>query len=225
MPPTYYPQQPTCQIRNAWVLYDTFLGRREDGFFVEVGAFDGVTYSNTWGLAERGWQGLLIEPVPAFAAAARAAHAGHPRVEVVQTAIGAESGTVDLALAEAFTSAEQAFVDLWEAWSHRRQAGKVRVPVRTLDEVLDADAATREIDVLVVDVEGREAEVMAGFSWTTWPKLILLELPDLNASGLYRAHAALAVRDDLLDRGYSVAYKDEVNTVFVRADVWERAWR
>ena len=40
------------------------IGRR-DGFFVEAGANDGFTQSNTYAL-ERflGWTGLLIEPVP-----------------------------------------------------------------------------------------------------------------------------------------------------------------
>ena len=67
---TFYPQQPTCQISNMWLIFETFFGQRTEGLFVEVGAFDGVLYSNTWGLAARGWRGLLIEPVPEFAAVA-----------------------------------------------------------------------------------------------------------------------------------------------------------
>ena len=51
----YYAQQPSCQIPYLHHLYSRFLGDRADGVFVEVGAYDGVFVSNTWGLAERGW--------------------------------------------------------------------------------------------------------------------------------------------------------------------------
>ncbi len=34
------------------------------GRFLDVGAYDGVTYSNTRALAERGWRGVLVEPDP-----------------------------------------------------------------------------------------------------------------------------------------------------------------
>lgn len=221
---TFYPQQPSCQIRNAWVLFETFLGQRTDGLFVEVGAYDGVSYSNTWGLATRGWRGLLIEPVPEYAAAAREAHSAHPGVTVVQCAIGAEDGVLELTTAGPFTSAVPGMIDEWESRSWRSRGEKVSVPMRTLDDVLAEFVPGMEIDVLVVDVEGHEVDVMAGFSWPTQPRLMFLELPDLHPSAWQRASSAVTVRDDLLSRGYQVAYKDVTNTVFVRPDVWERGW-
>jgi hypothetical protein len=39
----------------------------DKGFFVEVGAFDPVDFSQTWMLEQRGWDGLLVEPIPAQA--------------------------------------------------------------------------------------------------------------------------------------------------------------
>lgn len=36
------------------------------GKFMELGAFDGVTFSNTYCLLERGWRGVLVEPSPTF---------------------------------------------------------------------------------------------------------------------------------------------------------------
>lgn len=48
------------------------------GFFVEAGANDGYTQSNTYWL-ERfcGWEGILIEPIPALAKHARGCDAAH----------------------------------------------------------------------------------------------------------------------------------------------------
>lgn len=60
-PPTpiarYYPQQPSCQLGHLWLLLSRYLGERTHGTFVEIGGYDGLTFSNTWGLAARGWHG------------------------------------------------------------------------------------------------------------------------------------------------------------------------
>ena len=55
----------TCQIPGLDAIYDQYFGDKI-GSFVEVGAFDGMTYSNTWHLANRGWYGVYIEAHPDF---------------------------------------------------------------------------------------------------------------------------------------------------------------
>lgn len=34
------------------------------GTFIDIGANDGITISNTWALAQSGWTGVLVEPAP-----------------------------------------------------------------------------------------------------------------------------------------------------------------
>jgi hypothetical protein len=63
----FYLQQPPCQILHLDTLFTKFLGARDYGTFVEIGANDGVSCSNTWGLAERNWSGLMVEAIPALA--------------------------------------------------------------------------------------------------------------------------------------------------------------
>lgn len=41
-----------------------FFGDTTGGNLLEIGAFDGVEFSNTRALLERGWSGVLIEPDP-----------------------------------------------------------------------------------------------------------------------------------------------------------------
>jgi len=44
---------------------DTQLGSRKGGFFIEAGGFDGEAHSNSLFFElERGWNGILIEPIP-----------------------------------------------------------------------------------------------------------------------------------------------------------------
>ena len=47
-------------------VVDDLLKQRSNGIFFEVGALDGITYSNTLGLEIiRNWTGILVEPDPA----------------------------------------------------------------------------------------------------------------------------------------------------------------
>jgi len=41
-----------------------FFSEVTDGFFVDIGAYDGISFSNTKLLEELGWKGICIEPLP-----------------------------------------------------------------------------------------------------------------------------------------------------------------
>jgi FkbM family methyltransferase len=47
-----------CQDLFAYL----YFGRRKNGFFMDIGANDGLTYSNTLCFEKLGWQGICIEP-------------------------------------------------------------------------------------------------------------------------------------------------------------------
>jgi FkbM family methyltransferase len=55
------------QYGEQRVILDYFNGKV--GTFLDIGANDGITFSNTQALAHKGWDGVLVEPSPkAFAA-------------------------------------------------------------------------------------------------------------------------------------------------------------
>lgn len=224
----FYPQQPTCQIHNLFHLLSKFLGERENGYFVEVGAYDGLFASNTWGLAERGWRGLLIEPVPELADACRRNYAHREGIRVAQVAIGDSNKEIVLHLAGTLTTAntkihqEYAGID----WARNAlTANCLAVDCRTLDQVLVEHGVPQRFDLLVVDVEGFEHEVFSGLDLVVWkPKMLIVELtdthPDINETEGEDAVLSRTVAAS----GYVIAYKDHINTVFVRDDVWESAF-
>jgi FkbM family methyltransferase len=224
----YYPQQPTCQIPDLWSLLSRFLGEREVGVFVEVGAYDGVFVSNTWGLAVRGWTGVLIEPVPHLADACQLNHQGHD-VKVVRCAVGgADTNNVTLWMAGTLTTAnDEVLAEYGEVdWASKSLTDeKLVVPCRTLDAILVDEKVPRGFDVLVVDVEGFERQVFSGFELREWmPKMMIIELadthPDLRSTSLGDAHLGT----EIINTGYRIVFKDRINTVFVRDDVWDSAY-
>lgn len=46
-------------------IIDSIFNKKDKGFFIDIGAHDGVTFSNTYFLEkERKWKGICIEPIP-----------------------------------------------------------------------------------------------------------------------------------------------------------------
>jgi len=221
----YYEPAPTCQIPELATLYSLFVGERSDGLFVEVGAFDGISFSNSSCLAQVGWSGILIEPIPRFAEACRTRYRGNNRIQIVEAAVGAENSTVEISLGGPFSSTNDAVVTRYRSleWSKAAVHGSTRLSVRqlTLDEILGAaNLAGKPVDVLIVDVEGAEAAVFQGFSIERWrPKMIIAELshthPDLHDISWNDA----VLQQNIVQAGYFVVYKDSINTVFARAEI------
>jgi FkbM family methyltransferase len=196
---------------------------------VEIGAYDGLLVSNTWGLAERGWAGLLIEPVPELAEACRKHYAHRERVEVHQVAIGAAEKLIEIQYAGALSTANSEAFREYSSVSWAKSSlttKKYVVQCQTLDQVLVQHNVTAGFELLVVDVEGFESEVFRGFRldyW--WPKMIIVELVDTHPDLVTTGSADAALGQQIVDTGYVVVYKDAINTVFVRKNVWQEAFR
>jgi FkbM family methyltransferase len=50
--------------QDSFVFNEVFKSKQNEGFFVDIGAHDGVTLSNTLFLEKLGWKGVCVEPIP-----------------------------------------------------------------------------------------------------------------------------------------------------------------
>jgi FkbM family methyltransferase len=189
-----------------------WLGDLRGGTFVEAGANDGVTQNNTLLLERsRGWSGLLVEPIPDLAEQCRR---NRPSAIVEEVALVGDDGPgtsvrmrfsglmslVDGALGDA--AAEQRHVADGLMRQGLAETYDVEVPAATLSTLLDRHGLT-DVDLLVVDVEGFEAEALAGLDLERHrPRFICVEanFPDAVEGVLgerYEAVAELSHRDVL----------------------------
>lgn len=175
------------------------FGRKRNGVFAEIGAYDGVTGSNSLFFeAFRGWTGLMVEASPTYHARAAA-----NRV----------TPCINVAVAE--TAGEVRFLDIRKGYTQmggivdwlgevarkaieadpRTEAEEVVVPARPLADIL-AEAGLRRIDYLSIDIEGGELPVLRGFPFgefdiTAWSIEVNEETPEIGEI-MRRAGYALA---------------------------------
>lgn len=161
------PPESFAQNREDAIAWDYF-DHKTSGFFVEVGANHPVRLSQTWFLEQRGWKGILVEPLPSCC---RELRARRKNSLIYEAAAGApeQSGQALLNVAAS------------DAWSHlgggKNLAVVDRIPVavRTLDAILDESNAP-SIDFLSIDTEGTELDVLRGLNLQKHrPALLVVE--------------------------------------------------
>jgi FkbM family methyltransferase len=152
----------------------------ERGVFVEAGAHDGYTQSNTYYLERfRGWSGVLIEPIPELRALCERRR---PRSQVVGCALVGpqlEADSVEIQFGDLMSTVGSGKAHAAGGLSMTgRRAYSIEVPARTLSAVLD-DARLTKIDLLVLDLEGGELDAIAGLDFARHaPRYLLVEALD-----------------------------------------------
>lgn len=150
-------------------LVAAFFGNIK-GYYVEVGANDPRERSQTWHLEQQGWTGVLIEPQPDLAATLRAERKG--KVFAAACSSPAKAGQ-ELPL---YVAGPLSSLDRHSMAPGATPEKVIRVPVRTLDSILEEAGSPAAFDFLSVDVEGHEIEVLQGLDLTRWrPRLIMIE--------------------------------------------------
>ena len=151
------------QIRqDLFVLSE--LDFKRDGYFVEFGATNGVTLSNTHLLEKKfGWNGILAEP-------ARCWHADlkNNRSAIIETDCVWKDSTSVLTFNEV-NEAELSTINLFGSSDiHRTARTKGRmydVKTISLNDLLTKYNAPRQIDFLSIDTEGSELEILRAFDF------------------------------------------------------------
>ncbi len=144
--------------QDQWVVRDVF-NFKTNGYFVDIGAFDGINLSNTYWLEKYlGWRGICVEADPkTFTLLRKNRHCeclkacvGLPSTQInFISGVGPYSGASETSLRE-----EQAKISGGE---------NIILPTASLQEILKSFNAPDVIDYLSIDVEGMEEQVMSGF--------------------------------------------------------------
>ena len=169
--------------------------------YVELGALNGKTYSNTLLLESVfGWGGLLIEGQPTNAEQLNRTRGQSGRNFIMPEAVCKEPGLVKfLGHAGAGTAGVADYMsDLYKKQWHSRLTMTTMVPCRPIGHMLKL-AGVREVDLFSLDVEGGELDVLHTMDWDVRVKLWMIEAPTFQPGELDKPRE---IRRLLARKGY-----------------------
>lgn len=213
-----------AQFGEDRILWQVFA-QRPVGYFIEVGAYDGVTLSNTFFLEQMGWCGILVEPIKPLSEQAAAAR---PRSRVINAACSkrGSSGTATFTVAQnvpvlSFLNADQEHRD--RCVREGAQLVEIEVPLCCLDDIILAerkspsafgspwkDGLGWRVDLVSIDTEGCELDVLDGFNLERIkPRVLLIENDRPTGE---------TIEPYLEKRGYRKFHRQKINDFYVRID-------
>jgi FkbM family methyltransferase len=147
--------------------------------FLDIGAFDGIGFSNTHLLFEQGWSGVCVEPVLKNYQKLEKLYQG-TNVITVRAAAADYEGEMTLNVATIpwakdwgsdVSSPTDDALEHWPDYVWEKET----VPTMTVSKILEQNKVER-VDFVSIDVEGHEMAVLLGFDLLKYqPHLIVVE--------------------------------------------------
>jgi FkbM family methyltransferase len=162
------------QDKQDVLIFEKYLKNRENGYFVDIGANDGKTFSNSLLYEEMGWNGVCVEPHPrAFSVLSEIR-----KCICVNACISNETKKVNFlqvdgspemlsGILEFYDKRHLARVDL----EIQRDGGSkkiVEIDSYTYKDLVEKYEIPNHVDYLSIDVEGGEMGVLKGIDFNSY---------------------------------------------------------
>lgn len=188
---------------------DRVFGDQKTGTYIDVGGGHPLADNVSFWFYLKGWRGLVVEAQENLADMYRHLR---PEDRVVSCLAGRSNGEAEFHVVERLHGFSSTVRELAAgAAQFGAPYRTIMKPMRTLASLID-EAGIRTIDFLKIDVEGAEAEVLAGMDFSRHrPRVICLEAarPGDMAQNAQDWEAALVAH------GYAFAFDDRLNRFYV----------
>ncbi len=171
--PVFYSQQGEDKD-----LFKEYFRKKRKGFFIELGAMDGITYSNTKFFEDTlGWTGILIEPVREYY---EQLVKNRSKCFNYNCAVGKHNTVTFIGRSATAGMVHTMASGFREAWYGQGSQEEWAINCRPLSEII-RETGLNAFDFLSLDVEGGELEVLQSIDWSkTRIRLVLIELDGWN---------------------------------------------
>jgi len=137
---------------------------KRNGYFVEIGATDGITFSNTYMLEKlHGWEGIVVEPSPQYTDKVFSNRNCHVETKCVYKTSGnvvkfIEHKNTSLSGIEVYNNLNRLELD-------NNNSEVFQIPTISLNDLLSSYDAPKVIDYLSIDTEGSELSILENFNF------------------------------------------------------------
>lgn len=202
--------------QDKW-LYKNLFTNKTNGFFIEVGADDGVDKSNTLFFEETlGWKGICVEPSPTrFNSLIK-----NRKCLTENVAVSKQKGEAKFLDIQGYGKGLSGIIKTYsDTWKQRIQTDiqhpqnkgfeKVTVPTITFTELLEKNNAPSVIDFCSIDTEGHEYEVVTSLDFTKYTiNVFVIELnPETYGN---------VVNDYLVEKNYTLIQTIGSDSIYQR---------
>jgi len=142
-----------------------FLQKKKEGFYIDIGANDGISGSNTYIFEQIGWKGICIEPNPDMYKKLKNIR----KCDCYNVALSSETND-NVEFFKATADGLSGLNDKMEE-SHRKWAkeyGKIEIiKVKTVvfDKIMENYPNVKHIDFMSLDVEGYEISILESINF------------------------------------------------------------
>ena len=159
------------------LVKDNFFKNQKSGFFIEIGAFDGIEGSNCYHFEKfMNWQGIAVEASPLQFEKLKK----NRNCKLVNVAIGSENKQVEFyEVVEGFTQMsginnsnfQNSFQRIKK--NSNSKINKINIECKTFEKLIPSDQI---IDLISIDIEGNELNVLKSIDFEKYKiKVIILE--------------------------------------------------
>lgn len=126
--------------------------------FLDIGAYDGRTFSNTLALVERGWSGICIEPSPSVYPALFDLHKSNQNIKTINVAVGKINGSVKFfdSNGDAISTVNLDHKSKWEKNANVKFK-EINVPMISIESMFNDYG--KDFSFINLDVEGNSHEL------------------------------------------------------------------
>lgn len=206
----------TSQVGQDSYIYKHFFKESSPGFFCDIGAFDGITFSNTYFFEkDLKWKGICFEPLPHLfeqlqknrncicvnaCVAAREEDVTFIHVDGCDEMLSGIAATFDKRHLE---------MVLRDTHEYGGSCKIMRLPAVRLDTIL-AQYHILEIDYLSIDTEGNEFEILQSIDFAK------IAIKVISVENNYEDQN---IRNYLIEKGYLFVTRLHVDDIFYNPDL------
>ena len=161
--------------KNANVIFlKKYFKDKDFGFYIDVGCFHPIRFSNTMFLNSKGWKGMNIDlsqkTIDLF-------NISRPKDINLNFGVGSKEETLEYFYNKELYQANTLNKNFAESFLKKEGLKKKKIEIKTLSYLIDKYEFNEKIDLIDIDAEGFDLEVLKGIDFKKYKiDLIMIEV-------------------------------------------------